>query len=163
MKIMVFLHGTVIMQKAGVKHTPQQRTQQGQAGAPSVRDFASYVPVDNAVAKLKSWEKQGAEILYLTFHQDAEGLQIDADVLLNHGFPAGPVLCRQAQDGYKDVAERVLPDILIEDDCESIGGESQMTYPGINAEIRSNIKSIVVKEFAGIDHLPEALSDLDDF
>jgi hypothetical protein len=61
------------------------------------------------------------------------------------------------------VAERTLPDILIEDDCECIGGESEMTYPHIRQELKSMIKSIVVKEFSGIDHLPDALSELKDF
>jgi len=151
------------MQKAGVNHTPQERSQQVQDGEASVHDFASYMPIDNAVAKLKSWEKQGAQILYLTFHKDAEGLQHDRNVLQKHDFPVGPILFRQSQEEYKDVAERALPDILIEDDCECIGGESQMTYPRIKEEIKSRIKSIVVKEFAGIDHLPDTLSDLEDF
>lgn len=47
----------------------------------------------------------------------------------------------------------MIPDILIEDDCESIGGEKEMVYPHIKDELKSKIKSIVVKEFEGIDHL----------
>jgi len=58
------------------------------------------------------------------------------------------------------VAERVMPDILIEDDCESIGGESEMTYPHIREDLKQKIKSIVVKEFQGIDHLPDSLTAL---
>ena len=163
MKIVIFLHGTVIMQKNGVGHMPQERSQQVKDGEASVQDFASYVPIDNAVSKLKSWEKQGAEILYLTFHKDVEGLRHDKNVLQKHDFPVGQILSRQSQDEYKDVAERVLPDILIEDDCECIGGKSQMTYPRIKEEIKLRIKSIVVKEFTGIDHLPDALSYLREY
>ena len=48
---------------------------------------------------------------------------------------------------YKDVAERVMPDVLIEDDCESIGGEIEMSYPHIKDELRARIRSVVVKEF----------------
>lgn len=59
-----------------------------------------------------------------------------------------------------DVAERVLPDILIEDDCESIGGEKEMTYPHIKPELKTRIKSIVIKEFCGLDHLPDEVSAL---
>ena len=162
MRIMVFLHGTVIMQKNGVNHTPEERSQQVRDSEASVHDFASYVPIGNAVAKLKVWEKQGAEIVYLTFHKDAEGLQRDKSVLRKHGFPKGPVLFRESCEEYGDVAKRALPDILIEDNCECIGGESQMTYPRIKEEIKSRIKSIVVREFAGIDHLPDTLSDLED-
>jgi len=58
------------------------------------------------------------------------------------------------------VAERVMPDILIEDDCESIGGESEMIYPHIREDLKQKIKSIVVKEFQGIDHLPDSLTAL---
>ncbi len=49
---------------------------------------------------------------------------------------------------------------LIEDDCESIGGEKEMTFFHLKPESKSKIKSIVVREFKGIDHLPENLSDL---
>jgi hypothetical protein len=50
-----------------------------------------------------------------------------------------------------------MPDIIIEDDCESIGGETEMIYPQIEAELRGKTRSIVVKEFGGIDHLPDEL------
>ncbi|OGD56370.1 hypothetical protein A3E73_00070 [Candidatus Beckwithbacteria bacterium RIFCSPHIGHO2_12_FULL_47_17] len=41
-----------------------------------------------------------------------------------------------------------------------IGGEAEMTYPHIREDLKPKIKSIVVKEFQGIDHLPEKLQDL---
>ncbi len=56
---------------------------------------------------------------------------------------------------FKDIAERLMPDTIIEDDCESIGGEDQMTYTHIKPELRKRIKLITVKEFGGIDHLPD--------
>lgn len=56
--------------------------------------------------------------------------------------------------------ERILPDILIEDDCESIGGDAEMIYPHLKAEMRGGIISLVVKEFEGIDHLPDNLAML---
>ncbi len=55
---------------------------------------------------------------------------------------------------YKDIAERVLPDVLIEDDCESIGGKKEMTITDIKPEIRKRVKLVVIKEFEGIDNLP---------
>ena len=61
---------------------------------------------------------------------------------------------------YHDVAESVLPDLLIEDDCESIGGEREMAYPHLRPEFKAKIKSIAVKEFGGIDHLPDDISAL---
>jgi hypothetical protein len=54
----------------------------------------------------------------------------------------------------------VLPDVLIEDDCESIGGESEMTYPQLTPALKQRIRSIVVPEFGGIDHLPDELTAL---
>ena len=60
----------------------------------------------------------------------------------------------------KDVAESIKPDILLEDDCESIGGQAEMVYPHIQPELQQGIASIVVKEFEGIDDLPGAITDL---
>ncbi len=53
-----------------------------------------------------------------------------------------------------------MPDIIIEDDCESIGGLTEMVYPHIQPELQQGIVSIVVKEFEGIDNLPDAITDL---
>ena len=163
MKLMVFLHGTIIMQKSGVGHTRRERSQQVVDGEESVQDFASYIPIDDAVTKLKTWRQQGAEMLYLTFHEDEKGVQMDREVLEKYGFPNGPILFRQAEEGYSDVAERAFPDILVEDDCECIGGQPQMTYPDIRHDLKIRVKSVVVKEFGGIDHLPDLLSELKDF
>ena len=53
-----------------------------------------------------------------------------------------------------------MPDILIEDDCESIGGEKEMTITFIKPEVRQKIKSVVIKEFGGIDYLPDDFQEL---
>lgn len=53
-----------------------------------------------------------------------------------------------------------MPDVLIEDDCESIGGEAEMTYPKLGSEARKKISSVVVKEFQGIDELPDSPEQL---
>lgn len=161
MKIMVFLHGTAIMHKNAVGRTREERVQQVlDRRDESLYDFASYVPVDNAVRKLQAWRQQGAEIVYLSSHKSVEDVEIDRAVLRNHAFPDGQVFFRHSGEQYNDVAERVLPDILIEDDCESIGGEREMTYPHIKSELKAKIKSVVVKEFGGIDHFPDDISAL---
>ena len=67
---------------------------------------------------------------------------------------------RGENEDYKDVVERNAPDILIEDDCESIGGAQEMTITHIRPEIRSKIKPITVEEFGGIDHIPDDVSRL---
>jgi len=160
MKIMVFLHGTAIMHKNALGRTREERVKQVLDGDESLYDFASYVPVGNVVRKLLVWRQQGAEIVYLSSHMKVEEVEQDKVVLRNHGFPDGQIFFRHNGESYSDVAESVLPDILIEDDCESIGGDAEMTYPHIRPELKARIKSIIVKEFGGIDHLPDDVDGL---
>ena len=80
--------------------------------------------------------------------------------LRRYGFPAGELFFRLEREEFKAAAERARPDVIIEDDCESIGGAVEMTYLRIRPEIKRSINSIVVKEFGGIDHLPADLTDL---
>ncbi len=160
MKIMIFLHGTAIMHHGGVGHSREVRVRQVLEGEQSVRDFSEYVPVGNSASKLQSWNIQGAEVVYLSSHRKPEDVEKDKSVLRKYPFPDGDIYFRQSQEGYSDVAEKVMPDILIEDDCESIGGEAEMTYPHISAIKRKSIGHIVVKEFEGIDHLPDDLTSL---
>lgn len=160
MKILVFLQGTLIMHKSAEGKTREERVRQVINNDPSVHDYASYIPVGNAVRKLKSWQSQGAEILYLGSHETAEDVEKDKSVLRKYDFPKGQIFYRQNGESYKDIAENIIPDVLIEDDCESIGGEKEMTITFVKPEIKQKIKSIVVKEFSGIDSLPENLNDL---
>ena len=81
-------------------------------------------------------------------------MALDALVLRTYGFPAGRVLARSPGETHGDIAGRKAPDVLIEDDCESIGA-AQITYPQIAPAARTRIKSIIVPEFGGIDHLPD--------
>lgn len=145
MKIMVFLHGTATR--------PSKMDLVGQ-------NFAKYEPTENAVNKIKAWANQGASICYLTSHTNPKMIPVDQKVLDKYGFPQGEIYYRQKGEVYKDVAERVMPDVLIEDDCASIGGAVEMTYPHIRKDLKPKIKSIVVKEFQGIAHLPDLLTDL---
>lgn len=159
MKILIFLHGTLIMHKSAKGKAREERVKQVIGGDPSVHDYASYIPVGNAVKKLKSWQTQGVEILYLSSHETAEDVEKDKIVLEKYDFPKGKVFYRQNRETYKDIAEKIIPDVLIEDDCESIGGEKEMTITFVKPEIRQKIKSVVVKEFNGIDNLPDKISE----
>lgn len=163
MKIMVFLHGTAIMHQNALGRTREERVWQVLEGDESLYDFASYVPIGNVVRKLQTWRRQGAEIVYLSAHKKVEEVEKDTAVLRNYGFPDGQVYFRHGGERYNDVAANVLPDVLIEDDCESIGGEKEMTYPQLKPELQVRIKSIVVKEFGGLDHLPDDVSALANF
>ena len=160
MKILVFLHGTLIMHKNGEGKTREERVRQVLDKDLSVFDYISYVPVGNAVKKLKFWQTQGAEILYLSSHETAEDVEKDKSVLEKYKFPKGQIFYRQNGESYKDIAEKITPDILIEDDCESIGGMKEMTITFVRPEIKKMIKSVVVREFSGIDHLPDGINDL---
>lgn len=160
MRIMVFLHGTTIMHPSGLGHAREGRVAQVKQRDPSVADYAAYVPVGDAAVKLRRWHQQGGEIVYLSSHRQSENVAKDALVLDRHGFPVGPVLFRAGGESYADVARRAMPDVLIEDDCESIGGEVEMTCPHLPAEERARVTGIVVREFEGIDHLPDDPADL---
>jgi hypothetical protein len=160
MRILIFLHGTLIMHKSGEGKSRGERVRQVVNKDPSVLDYASYIPVGNAVEKLKSWQSQGGEIVYLSSHENAEDVAKDESVLEKYHFPKGQIFYRQNGETYKDIAERIIPDVLIEDDCESIGGENEMTITFVKPEIKQKIKSIVVKEFSGIDNLPDKIKDL---
>jgi len=180
MKILVFTEGTILMYALAKGVNREERVKQSQAAgtqreerniafesntaAPkvasgSVYDLESHIPVGNAVEKLKSWKKQEVKIIYLTSRRIKSEVETIKKVLQKYHFPDYQNLYfRQQGEDYKDIAEKVMPDILIEDDCESIGGEKEMVYPHVKAELKLQIKSIVVREFEGIDHLPKKLS-----
>lgn len=160
MKIAVFLHGTVIMHPNAAGLSREDRAKQVVENEASIFDFANYIPVDGAVQKLKFWESQGAEIIYLSSHENVKDIEKDQIVLKRYDFPEGEIYWRQNKESYAEMVEKIMPDILIEDDCESIGGEVEMCYPEIKPELKSKIKHIIVKEFQGIDHLPDNIQDL---
>lgn len=127
----------------------------------SVYDIVSYIPVGNAVDKLTKWQNQGAEICYLSSRRIKTEIETIRSILHKFHFPnADNLYFRQPGEDYKDVAERLMPDVLIEDDCESIGGAKEMTYTFIKPELKAKIKSVPVPEFGGIDHLPDTLEKL---
>ncbi len=111
--------------------------------------------------KLRAWHRQGAEIVYLTSRSEPKEVADIRYLLDKFDFPGGELFFRREGEAYRDVAERVLPDILVEDDCESIGGEIEMTYPHIRPEFKASIKSVVIPEAGGIDHLPDDLVALE--
>ncbi len=160
MKILVFTEGTLLIHRDWVGLSREEMARRVREGAPAPGGWTAQVPAGHAVEKLRAWREQGAEIAYLTSRRKPEGLEITQQVLERHGFPDGPLHFRREGERYSDVAERVMPDVLVEDDCESIGGEPQMTYPHIRPELKPRIKSIVVPEYGGIDHLPDGLEEL---
>lgn len=160
MKILIFLHGTILMHKNAFGKIREERVQQVINKDSSVYDFKSYIPIGSCSRKLNNWAHQGAEIIYLSSNRAKEDIKKDIFVLEKYDFPKGKIICREENQSYKDVAESIIPDILLEDDCESIGGRAKMVYTNISNPIKERIKSIVVSEFSGIDHLPDEIDEL---
>lgn len=144
LRIMVFTEGTILGPKSVLYHF----------------SHSSYVPIGASVERLKAWEQQGAEILYITSRKKEKQVGEIKKLLLKYDFPGEYLYYRGTGKKYKDIVEEVVPDVLIEDDCRSIGGSWQMCITYVKPEIKVKIKSIVVKEFKGIGDLLHLLSEL---
>lgn len=142
-KIMIFTEGTILGPKSIFQHF----------------NHASYIPIKNCVNIIKSWEEQGAEIIYLTSRKKIKEVHEIKQILIEHKFSGNYLYYREKEQKYKHIVELVVPNILIEDDCRSIGGKWQMCITYVNPEVRNKVNSIAVKEFGGIDDLPLLLSD----
>ena len=143
-KILIFTEGTIIGPRNLFQHF----------------NHATYVPIGTSSEKTFDWYKQGADIIYLTSRKRKIQVVTIADILERNNFAPGILISREGNEMYKDIVESVKPDILIEDDCRSIGGKWQMCITYVKPDIKRRIKSIVVKEFQGIDHLPKMAIDL---
>ena len=143
-KIMIFTEGTVLGPKNFLGYL----------------NPASYIPIKNCLNLLKSWEEQGAEILYFTSRKKMNEILDIKKLLVEYSFPGEHLYYREKDQKYSDVVKQVVPDVLIEDDCRSIGGKWQMCITYVKSEIKNKINSIVVKEFCGIDDLPQSIPDL---
>lgn len=159
MKILIFTEGTILMPQSAKNVSREERVNQVIRNDPMVKDYETYIPNSLAVEKTQRWHNQGAEIYYLTSRRNNKEVDEIRNVLIQYHFPQSENLVyRQENESYAEVTEKIMPDILIEDDCESIGGEIEMTYPHINPNLQNDIKSIVVREFEGIDNLSEDVS-----
>jgi len=148
------------MHKNAASKTREDRVRQSSEREKSVLDYESYIPIGNAVEKLRGWNQQGAEIIYLSSHRLESDVVKDKLVLKKFNFPEGLVLFRKNGEKYNDLVETNAPDVLVEDDCESIGGEKEMTITFVRPEIRQKIKLIVVREFQGVDGLSDNINFL---
>lgn len=119
----------------------------------------SYIPIGNCVKITEKWQVQGADIIYCTSRKRQQAVEI-ANLLKQFGFVVTRLYYREKGQKYKDIVEEVIPDILIEDDCRSIGGSWQLCITHVGQQLKEKIKSVVVREFKGIDHLPINLKEL---
>ena len=139
---MIFTEGTVIGPRKKIEYFRQAR----------------YVPI-NCVKDNGLGESRGENsISYIKKEIKTSGRS--KENTSEQKLPWRIAVFQEGSEKYKDIAEAVKPDILIEDDCRSIGGKWQMTITYVDKEIKKGIKSIVVSEFMGIDHLPSDLGNL---
>ncbi len=154
-RLLVFTEGTILMHKNAAGYSREEIIKQVKEKENSVSEYDLYIPVGNAAQKITAWKNNCAEIIYLTSRRKNTEIQAIRKVLSRYCFPKGRLLHRIKNETYANVAERIKPDILIEDDCESIGGAKEMTITNIRPDIKKKIKPVVVKEFSGIDTLPD--------
>lgn len=135
--IMIFTEGTILKPKSWL----------------SLYNHNGYIPIGNSVKIIEGWQTQGANIIYCTSRKKKQAYDM-ATLLKRFGFSGVFLAAREQKEKYKDIVETLKPDILIEDDCKSIGGAWQMCITKVKPDIKKNIVSIAVPEFRGIDHLP---------
>lgn len=134
--IMIFAEGTILKPKSWL----------------TLYNHNSYVPIGNTVQIIQAWQEQGANIIYCTSRKKKQANDM-AKLLIDNGFGGTYLVSREPKKSYADIVEIIKPDILVEDDCKSIGGEWQMCITKVNHELKKRIKHITVPEFKGIDNL----------
>ena len=135
-KIMIFVEGTILKPKYN--------------NILSRISMTTYIPINNAIETLKKWQEEGYEVIYLTSLKGRRAMKM-AQHLDELGFTGSMVGYRQKNQDYATLIKEELPDILIEDNCLSVGGEQNMCYNLLSDEPKKEIKHIVVEEFKGID------------
>ena len=86
MKILIFTEGTILMHKNATGHSKEEIVKQVKDKDPSVKDYSSYIPVENSPQKIAKWKQQGAEILYLTSRRTPEQVADIKNLLKKHKF-----------------------------------------------------------------------------
>ena len=148
------------MHAAAERVAREERARQVRERDPSVRDFGSYVPTPGAVEKIAEWHRRGATVEYFSSHRNEDDIRADEDVLRRHAFPTGPVHSRAAGEPYGVAVERLNPDVIVEDDCESIGGAPETIGAQLSPVARRSIACLVLPEFVGLEGLPDDPSQL---
>ena len=109
-----------------------------------------YKPIGRAIEIVNGWQKQGYEI-YLYSYVRKRRYNFIKHIMDFYGMKYTEILCREKGEQYSEIVERIKPDILIEDDCKSIGGQKEWCITNVREEFKERIHSIIVPEFKGID------------
>lgn len=134
MKIMIFAEGTTFYTKFPLCLFTKQ----------------GYRPIGNAVKIINGWYDRGDEI-YLCSYLPRKRMWLIRSVVELYGMKVTKILCRDKGERYAHLVERVMPDVLIEDDCKSIGGLKKCCITDVREELKPAIRSVIVPEFEGID------------
>lgn len=136
MRIMIFIEGTTFYTK------------------PLLYLFTEYgyEPIGNAINIVNSWYDKGYEV-YLCSYVRKKRYKFIKTIVDFYGMKYTKILCRNKREQYSSIVERIKPDILIEDDCKSIGGLKKCCITNVKEEIKENIQSIIVPEYKGIDSI----------
>lgn len=110
----------------------------------------AYTPIKNAVSKINGLHED-YEVVLCTFRR--HNIRIVRKAMAYYGVRYHRLEYRKKGENYADVVVRVKPDILIEDDCHSIGGEKEMCITNVPTDIKQTISLMVVREFDGIDNI----------
>ena len=105
-KIMIFVEGTILKPKYN--------------NILSRISMTTYIPINNAIETLKKWQEEGYEEIYLTSLKGRRAMKM-AQHLDELGFTGSMVGYRQKNQDYATLIKEELPDILIEDNCLSVG------------------------------------------
>lgn len=140
---MIFAEGTILKPKSWL----------------TLYNHHSYIPIGNAVNIIEAWQRQDANIIYCTSRKKKQADDM-ANLLKYHGFNGTCLVVRESKESYANIVEALQPDILIEDDCKSIGGSWQMCITKVKPDLRKKIKHIAIPEFKGIDMLSTNIKEL---
>lgn len=111
-----------------------------------------YKPIGDAVKMVNTWYDSGYEI-YLCSYVRKRRYDFIKSIIDFYGMKYTEILCRKKRETYSEIVETLRPDILIEDDCRSIGGQKEWCITNVNVDVKSHIHSIIVPEFKGIDSI----------
>ncbi len=134
MKIMIFIEGTTFYTRFPI----------------FLFSRYGYTPIGNAVEIVNGLQKQGYEI-YLCSYVRKRRYKFIKRIIDFYGMKYTEILCREKGEQYSEIVERIKPDILVEDDCKSIGGQKEWCITDVREEIKVGIRSIIVPEYKGID------------
>jgi hypothetical protein len=122
-----------------------------------------YFQIGNCVDKITKWQNEQWDITYLTSRKSRNEVNETREILIMNNFPGSVLYYRGKREKYKDIAEDLIPSILIGDDCRSIGGKWKKSISYLCNNGKEKIKSVIVKEFKGMDHLPDSINEPFDY